>query len=792
MSQAQTTIFKNRKYMKNINTILIILLLTSNCLKTKRAAFDLTSPAGLINFSFANFAFGQSQGLGFTVGGSIQGFTSGTLILKNGQDQLTLSPITIYSFRVASGATYSIQVQENPSGFTCSIANASGTANANISNVNISCTALPSISALYPNNGKSWNSYVKNDGTGRFQATDTACVSSVSGGYNACLHGGEMRKIDLSDRTSCSNLTASDNVNALNWICRTTSSGIQFVSTGLKTGKGLSDLIDWTLSSPSILPMNLTIKEGSNTLYQTTSSVWWDNPVVVVSPSAVNTAITISGTIYLLTSSTPISDAGNIPQVSIGVSNVAFLIKPGLRMTATAPACVTSRYMIDVVNASFSWVEGDFDASLHPGGITLRSNSYFSVIRNIKVQNTGINPLCGAANSTFASVTIQTFNNYISNVTIANSNPTGFLLNTANAKENLIYNISIFNSQDVTFGVGLRLDTNVTKNFISGVLVANNASDGVSIVNSSVNNYIFNISSVNNNGIGEKLNSSNTLLTNVMNLNNGNDHLQMNGAPTSTLQNYVSGATPNSHVNLSGGNTDTYFTGIFKVNSVACITAGGSSGGITGTCNGAVTGTRPSDINYPSTNSFLNFSATPLNQIFIGQASSESANSYYASGSNTYSTSVSWTSFQNFYRNLGKSGTFAASSSRGACIAGGVCQIYDWTFRTTDTIGLNTLPCPGNTAQLPATVVTHPLNGGGSVTFLRNAVEIIGDGIGDDNGFCQSFEACLYTPNVGSYQGHGNLVSASVAVANTSTCSDIGSTGPVTNITLYKYDTNGY
>jgi hypothetical protein len=258
-----------------------------------------------------------------------------------------------------------------------------------------------------------------------------------------------------------------------------------------------------------------------------------------------------------------------------------------------------------------------------------------------------------------------------------------------------------------------------------------------------------------------------------------------------TLQNYVSGTSGGSHVNLSGGNTDTYFTGVFKINSVACITAGGSTGGITGTCNGAVTGTRLADINYPSTNSYLNFSATPLTLIVIGQTSSDTANSYYSTGTNTYSLTSSWNSFQNFYRGIGKSGTFPTSAIRGACNSA-TCQVYDWTLRNSDTIGLNTLPCPSNTAQLPATTITHPLNGGGSVTFLRNTVEIIGDGIGNENGFCESNEACLFTPNIGAYQGHGNLVSASTTVANTPTCSDIGTGGSITNVTLYKYESNGY
>jgi hypothetical protein len=66
-------------------------------------------------------------------------------------------------------------------------------------------------------------------------------------------------------------------------------------------------------------------------------------------------------------------------------------------------------------------------------------------------------------------------------------------------------------------------------------------------------------------------------------------------------------------------------------------------------------------------------------------------------------------------------------------------------------------------------------------TFLRHAAEIIGDGIGNDNGRCESNETCLYTPNMGSYQGHGALINAGAFTP-----------GTLTSITLMKYQTNGY
>jgi len=44
-----------------------------------------------------------------------------------------------------------------------------------------------------------------------------------------------------------------------------------------------------------------------------------------------------------------------------------------------------------------------------------------------------------------------------------------------------------------------------------------------------------------------------------------------------------------------------------------------------------------------------------------------------------------------------------------------------------------------------------------SSVFQKNAVEVLKDYIGNDNGLCESDEMCLFTPNIGSYQGHGEL-----------------------------------
>lgn len=67
--------------------------------------------------------------------------------------------------------------------------------------------------------------------------------------------------------------------------------------------------------------------------------------------------------------------------------------------------------------------------------------------------------------------------------------------------------------------------------------------------------------------------------------------------------------------------------------------------------------------------------------------------------------------------------------------------------------------------------------------FLRNAREIVGDSIGDDDGLCESSEACIYSPNLGAYQGHGTLSTCTYVQTNDSKA--------IRNVTIYGYSHNG-
>jgi uncharacterized protein (UPF0548 family) len=80
----------------------------------------------------------------FSIGGTVSGLTSGSLVLKNSNgDDLTVSAnSTSFTFAIASasGAAYAATIATQPSDLVCSVKNGIGTiANTNVTNVEVAC-----------------------------------------------------------------------------------------------------------------------------------------------------------------------------------------------------------------------------------------------------------------------------------------------------------------------------------------------------------------------------------------------------------------------------------------------------------------------------------------------------------------------------------------------------------------------------------------------------------------------------------------------------------------------------
>ena len=78
----------------------------------------------------------------YTIGGTVSGLTGTGLVLQdNGGNNLAVSASGSFAFStaVASGAAYSVTVLTQPTGQSCTVSSGSGTASANVSNVQVTC-----------------------------------------------------------------------------------------------------------------------------------------------------------------------------------------------------------------------------------------------------------------------------------------------------------------------------------------------------------------------------------------------------------------------------------------------------------------------------------------------------------------------------------------------------------------------------------------------------------------------------------------------------------------------------
>jgi hypothetical protein len=82
----------------------------------------------------------------FSIGGTISGLTAGGLVLRNnGSDDLSLAASsTAFEFAasVAEGGTYAVTVAAQPAGQTCSVAQGTGVATAQVTGVMVTCTNI--------------------------------------------------------------------------------------------------------------------------------------------------------------------------------------------------------------------------------------------------------------------------------------------------------------------------------------------------------------------------------------------------------------------------------------------------------------------------------------------------------------------------------------------------------------------------------------------------------------------------------------------------------------------------
>lgn len=614
--------------------------------------------------------------------------------------------------------------------------------------------SLSTVTALYPVNGANWNDYVK--GASMASGADTLCTAATD---TACMHGGEKRVVTVTGRSSCSGITATDTLGVFDWTCDASTGTAQFISTGLKEGKYLSDLLDF--STPGWKANSVTVAVGTKLYSTATSTTWWSNPVVADN-DGLAAAQALSGTIYVITASAPTAT------YVIDQDKVGLVIKPGVTLKGMM---TTGEAIISASAANFLWLEGKVDATGDNLGVYL-SGVNFSSLRNVQGDN--------ADTGTWqAGIEIKnSSHNNISHISAAGNGMYGIEFSTSNY--NKVVDIASVNNG----GRGVALGGGSSNNIFRNVTVANNVQEGLYLVNYCVNNTFMNVVATSqlNQGIYINMNSDNNLFLDVTAaLNQQGSGIQINTSKN-TIMNFASirngtglamvSGERNTFVNIASadggwdiysvGSSTNFYSGLLKVGPTGCYETGGTDPGIVnGTC-----------ANNGVSNVVLTTGITLGSAVQAKVTVTDTANASNTNGMELYESIDDWTSFSNVYRTWGMDGSaFPNYDNAGRCTTGSTCRIWDWSLVSGDTVIKNVLSLPTGTSTL-----THTWFDASTTTFLRNAVELAGNG----NGLCESGETCLYTPNIGAYQGHGDLISAGAFTD-----------GTITGVMLMKYVHNG-
>jgi hypothetical protein len=647
-----------------------------------------------------------------------------------------------------------------------------------------------SVAKVYPVNGSYWNDYVLNNNSSKdiWNQADAACsLGAVPSNprHDYCLHGAEHLKV-YTGLNSCTGLSITEDLGIFKWKCVVDSGKAYFYSSDIKDGKGLKDLI----TAAGWKDNRVHILKNATEILTSPLAKWWENSVVSLPTNATEPGKILSndgngkGIIYYFDSDRTVR-AYRPTSKSALVALSGAKLKP-LDATATEATCVNffgnGSCILDLTNTNYIWAEVniEYTTTSAPKWAIYLHNTYVS-----KIMNTGISgrttTMGEAAIYSDASqfvisrnISLASFNygiyldassdNFLLEGAIIKSSTNGSEVDSFN--DNVIFrNVFVLNSQ-----VGISINDSST----------NGVYQGISTFNLAYGNRFFGGAG------GENVMSSVAVVNSG--LNNLNASIQVSSSNV-TLSNI---AITNSTYGISIG-TSVKFSGVLLMgsNTTNCYASAANLGIVNSTCADSYTD-GASGYGASQSNAVLRIGKTAATSFNGRVTTNDVKNTVDTTGLVGFASLIPSVMdlFDFALRGWGKEGTSNIdSAASGRCTAGN-CRIYDWRLSATDTTFRNvsnngstqnapfvagsTCPAAVHGNKVTATLLAT------SKTFLTNAWEILHDGVGDEDGLCESNEDCLYTPNIGAYQGEGDLSAGSCLFQD----------GTISGVRIFSYPIN--
>ncbi len=609
-----------------------------------------------------------------------------------------------------------------------------------------------------------WTHYVKS------ADTSIECDGSEAE-VTDCIHAGDKKRVTTTE-TSCTGLSMVDNYGVFDWSC-SLDHGVAVFDSRLKEGKGIKDVIDFT--EPQYYDFKVTMTGGTPATQESYARAWWTNSLNVLTDFSSEVELS-EQSIYLINGSYEfVSFRISTDHVAI-VSNIGKVLTHKRDVAVCDPSNASpgaESCMIYANRMHFSWIEidnliGDFDSDTTAYGIIFYQGNFN------KVLNTSMSHI-----NRFGLFLNESNYGTFSKLRIADVYGDGaakaiYLLGACD--NNLFKDVNISNSLNSVF-----IDADARKTYMQGLIISGTRE--TPIYSTSSYNHFTAVTIMNSQtGFTLKGNADN-IIHNLASINsyNLNAFEISNNSSSHTLSQMAIDNT----ANLTISNSDNIkFTGVLMLTSnTNCSVSGGTDPGlVNGTC--ANQGLSNSD------REDSDFSGDFLAKV----TTNDTQNTSDTNGVFTYDDNVfnDFLNFDSFYRAIGKNNAAAFPDLVHAnrCEVTRSCQIWDMALKSSGSKILNKSVNPSagsndaftNGAACPAGLTGNDIiaNSSNAIKYLKNAVEIIGDESGNENGICEENETCMYTPNFGAYQGHGSLGSC--------TFTD----GTIGGITMKGYLSNGY
>lgn len=378
------------------------------------------------------------------------------------------------------------------------------------------------------------------------------------------------------------------------------------------------------------------------------------------------------------------------------------------------------------------------------------ANSTLHEVRIYNVANDGIYWNSGGAN-------------ILHDIVIFNTGATGMSFN--NAQSNTVFSkIFIGNSTGEGFNF-FRSDNSSVQH----TTIVASGSDGFKVEDSADNNSFSSILTVANGGNGIRIDESDmNLISQIATGHNANYGLYIDNSTTNMA--FTGDFLFGQNQGVNNCFVDTNASNTFDVGNTNCTTASGSL--------------------FPQ---LVDMSSTFAGKVLTDQTNVDYLASSVTGGDILYDNITDFNNFDYLLRSFGVSNDSSqvSAANSGSCVSPNTCSGWDWRLSASDTEMLNIngvfqedSTCPNS---VHGDIVMTITNTQGLNTYLVNAYEILDDDIGDDDALCESNEACIFTPNIGYYQGEGELVNC---VFDDGTVG-AGGTTSVIDVNMYGFSENG-